>query len=183
MIRKCFLIVALCSFLIPTFAQVKVVDYTKMMLFLPQIKLPGFELLEPIGSTDVMEGMTNSYVYVDYVAISNTKDSVDYNPVRLRIHIEDVTRQPYAELQFDQITYLVDHADINGYEKKYKVKNLYPGRIRVEAVETGCCKIEFAVDNRFRVTLDGTNTQDIELLKKLIESMDFDGLSKLQPDK
>ena len=181
--RKILFLIALFSIVVPTFAQVKVVDYTKMMVFLPQIKLSGFERQEPIGSTDVMEGMTNSYVYVDYVAVSNSKDSVDSDPVRLRIDIADVTRQPYAELQFDPILKLVEYTDINGYEKKYKVKNVYPGRIRVQTVDAGCCQIEFAVDLRFKVGVAGTNTQDIELLKKLIESMDLVGLSKLEPDK
>jgi hypothetical protein len=171
------------SLFIPAFAQVKVVEYVKMLPFLPKMDIPGFDRHKPTGSTETMMATANSSASVDYQSQPKTTDSARTLIVILRVQIQDVTGIPYAELQFERFKSNFERKDEYGYEKSYLIKNTYPGYMKVVTGENSSCKIECAVANRFLVALNSDYSSDIEVLKKIIESMDLDGLSKLEPEK
>lgn len=183
MIRKLAFFVFLFTLVSGSFAQTKLVHFRKLQQFLPQGELQGFTRAKPTGTTQTIMGMSMSNAGVDYNSIPPETPNDSTVSVSIRVNIQDASFMPYVLTQFAVLQQDYESENENGYEKAFKVKDIYPGRLSVRTNDYKSCKAEFALANRFFVTLEIQGSSDLALLNKVVGLMDLEGLSKAEGDK
>lgn len=178
----------------PVTAQQKVVHFKKLQEFLPKITLSGFERKKPSGSTQTAMGMTTSEAKVRYVKTTPKKDGEkmeeDIVPEdvygtdleeSIEVTISDMTGVPFAAMAFALQQGDYEQETEEGYEKSVIFKKKYKGKETASTGEYKSCSLEFPIANRFLVKLQATNTDQVQLLHKLVEGMDVEKLEKTAP--
>lgn len=161
-------------------AQQKVVSFRKIKEFLPNIELQGFERRKPEGNTQTVMGMSTSEATVRYTS-KDTTGNENIQSVEINIKIADMSAIPGAALAF---SYMQDYEKEteNGYEKSTTVNKVYKGREKVNSGDSKSCEVEFAVGQRFFVTISMHGSDNIKMIYKLIDSIKLADLEKLTPE-
>jgi hypothetical protein len=174
---KLFTIVAL--FIALTFnasaqdQQQKVVHFKKLQSFLPSKAPEGYTRGKPTGSTQKNMGFSISEASVRF---EKATDTITYS---IEIKIVDMSLLPYAAwaMAYQQMDY--ENETEEGHEKSVMVAKNYKGIEKVSTGDYKSCSLNFAVGNRFHVTLDAQGFEDTKILYSLVESMDLDKLAKV----
>lgn len=118
-------------------------------------------------------GFSSSEASVRY---EKATDSMTYS---IEIKIVDMSLLPYATwaMAYQQIDFENETED--GYEKTVTVAKNYKGIEKASTGDYKSCSLNFAVGNRFHVTLDGQGFDDAKVLYSLANSMDLDKLAKV----
>ena len=160
-------------------AQQKVVHFKKLQEFLPSKEMPGFKRNKATGSTQTVMGMTTSEAAVRYMkpAIDTVQEQT------IEIKINDMILMPFAAwgMMYQQQDY--ENETEEGYEKTVTVKKAYKGVEKSQTGESKSCSLNFAIGNRFNVSIEANGFSNAALLTGLAESMDLDKLSKTEADK
>lgn len=157
-------------------AQPKVVRFKKLQEFLPTKEIPAFKRNKPTGSTQTAMGMTTSEASVRYVKAGN--DTIQEQTIEVKI--SDMALMPFAAwaMMYQQQDY--ENETEEGYEKTVWVKKNYKGVEKSQAGDSRMCSLNFAVGNRFNISIEGHGFADAKVLADLAESMDLGTLSKTE---
>ena len=164
-----------CVLLSAVQTQQKAVSFKKLQEFLPKIDLSGFTRGKPTGESSTVMGMSTSEATVTYEG----KGDEDELPT-IEVKISDMAGVPFAQLGMSMITgQEFENETENGYEKSVKIQGC-PGLERVETNEESKeAHLQLLVGNRFMVEFEGRGTNDIALIRKLVDSMNLGDLAKL----
>jgi len=151
----------------------KVVNFKKLQEFLPKIDLPGFTKGRPGGSTSAAMGMSTSEATLTYI-----KGSGD-SPPTIEIKIADTAGVPFAQMGLQMMgTMEYENQTENGYEKSIKIQG-FAGTEKVNNSEDEkSAEIMLVVGGRFTVELRAQFTSEVDLLRKLLDSMNLGELAK-----
>jgi hypothetical protein len=174
-------------FLVSTFSfsQTKPFHFKKLQEFLPTKVIKEFKRLNPTGSTQNNGGIASSEAAVRYELIldlENLKEGEELPPLQaIDIKIGDMIGIPYfaAALQYQGESESETDGSI---QKTTTVKGKYKGQEEIFKAGEGGCKINFAVANRYMITLEASNTKNVKLLYDLIDSIPLDKLESLTPE-
>ena len=164
-----------CVLLSAVQTQQKAVSFKKLQEFLPKIDLSGYTRGKPAGETSSMMGMSTSEATVVYEGKGGGDE-----PPTIEVKISDMAGVPFAQLGMSMITGQEFETETEGgYEKSVKIQG-FPGLERVETNEESKeAHLQLLVGNRFMVEFDGRGTNDIALIRKLVDSMNLGDLAKL----
>jgi hypothetical protein len=177
---KYFLLVVLIT--LPLAAQVKVVSFKKLQTFLPNITLDGYTREKPTGSSASVSGISTSLANVQYTQTTDP-DNPPPQTITIETSISDMASVPYALTAFTAMIQANYESETEtGYEKAMMVKELYPGKLSADTSETKSIKLEFAVGNRYFVTVAVNGSADMILINKMIDPMDLAALAILIPE-
>lgn len=162
-------------------AQTKVVHFKKLQDFLPSNTIEGFERQKPIGSTQSVMGISSSEASVTFLEKTDS-DQQNYNPNSIEIKISDVSFQAVILMAFSMMENY-ESESANGYEKGILLDGLYKGKISVTSEDYyKSAELQFAVGDRFLVSLTFIGSSDYKVLEKIASSMDLSGLSKVKEE-
>lgn len=177
MLRK---IVLLIFVSVSLFAQTKAVHFKKLQEFLPKTELENFTRQKPTGTTQTAMGFTSSYAEVNYVE-NIPENAENFQQIEINFKLTDATLFPAMLMGFMMISDY-ETEDENGIEKSALVKEKYKGIMKIENGEYKRLNLSFAVVNRFLIEIEAQNTDSMELVQKLIDSIDFAKLEVLQAE-
>ena len=161
-------------------AAKKMVDWKLLKEALPTIAVVGEFNRQEVSGDTVSEGVSvSSQASVIYIKPVVVKDAGgdgqgENKSVSIDVDIED----SIASLDMAK-----EMAQPSGpTEKAIKIKGKYDGKQSAEKNESGyvTCEKVFLINQRFLVTLRGSNTNDLALLDKIIDSMNLAKLENLK---
>ena len=171
--KALFLLLALVVGSVPTIAQQKVVDSSKLQQLLPSKDLQGFKRRPPTGSIDTTPLGRLSSAEVNY----QTPGEV---PRIIQVRIADFAEHIYAAGLLLGLTREEGRQETQeGYSKSIVVKGKYRGKETGNRGMSGS-QVQFVVANRFVVTVQATRVPDIGALYSLIDAIDLAALEKLR---
>jgi hypothetical protein len=182
MVKKCFLLVVLFSMFLPSFAQVKVLGFKKLQQFLPA-EVKGFDRQKPTGSTQTVMNLTMSEAEVRFISKPHESESDTTPTVEITVAIHDALLMPYMVIPLTMMQQNYEAETETGYEKTYKVKDTYMGKLAGMTSDSKDCKLDFGVNNRFLINIEAQGTDDASLVIGIAEKLDIDGLMKAEPEK
>jgi hypothetical protein len=154
--------------------QQKVVHFKKLQTFLPSKEIDGFKKNNPTGSTTSSMGFSTSEAAIRFVKATDSSEQ------SIEIKIMDMSLVPYGSWALVVQQTDIDNQTETGYEKTVTVKKKYKGIEKADSSDgSSSCSLNFAVDNRFHVEMDGNGFSDTKILYSLAETMDLKKLSKL----
>jgi len=153
--------------------QQKVVHFKKLQSFLPTKAIEGYTRSKPTGSTQKNMGFSSSEAEVRYEKVT---DSITYS---IEVKIVDMSLIPYGAwaMAYQQMDFENETED--GYEKTVTVAKNYKGIEKASTGEYKSCSLNFAVGNKFHVTMEANGLDDVKMLYSLVEAMDLEKLAKL----
>ncbi|MDK9700748.1 MAG: hypothetical protein OEM52_11440 [bacterium] len=169
-----FVLMAAMSFV--TFAQTeteaKVISFKKLQEYLPTAAPDGFTRSKPTGTTANAMGYAVSEATVNFV-----KPEQDTIPeITLTAKIIDMSTMQYAALASVALVDFEQETE-TGYEKTVKIKS-WRGIERVNH-DAKSCELTLFSANRFVITLESSNTDELKPLYKLLDGIDIVKLEKL----
>lgn len=156
--------------------QQKVVHFKKLQSFLPAKAIEGYTRGKPTGSTQKNMGFSTSEAGVRY---EKATDTMTYS---IEIKIVDMSLFPYMAwaMAYQQMDYENETED--GYEKTVTVAKNYKGMEKASTGDYKSCSLNFAVGNKFHVTMEGSGLDDVKMLYSLVDAMDLEKLAKLNAE-
>lgn len=167
------LVISVLTFVSAQDQQQKVVHFKKLQSFLPTKAIEGYTRGKPTGSTQKNMGFSTSEAEVRY---EKATDTMTYS---IEIKIVDMSLFPYAAwaMAYQQMDYENETED--GYEKTVTVAKNYKGMEKASTGDYKSCSLNFAVGNRFHVTMEASGLDDVKMLYSLVDAMDLEKLAKL----
>ena len=163
-------------------AQGERLSVNKLKVFLPTAELETFERGDPAGSIETDPEIkdciwTQATVVYNELMEDTAEDSFYRSSKTIFATIADYGAN--TANYFEDISREYNEKTSSGYSRSVKVSGRFSGRETVtrEAGEKSCL-LEFVVANRYKVILEGYNTDDIKLLYQLAGSMNLAKLEK-----
>lgn len=171
-------------------AQPKTVHFKKLQEFLPA-SIAGFERQKPTGRTQTIMGMSTSEASVSFTG--TRKDTVTLSPeegsgkqvqdidVTFDITITDISLAPFLAAAYMMQTGDYENETEEGYEKSIMYKN-YRGKESVTTTDySKQCEVELLVGMKFMVKVRGSNMNELQVLRAILDGMKLEELEKTQP--